>query len=228
MVLQTVRRIVCNNDTFGRLSFYMQLHQNAELEVVDERAIEEWLPQSPTSPPKVLADLFESFAGAVFVQSGWDKLESWLRKLFGPIIKEVTGHYWLTTSSDQIFGHPTHPLSSRSTVPETRSQGRLLDYIEFIRAELLDRGSALLESLPPSKRFNFGAGGRLQEPEIDDVEVAIHLLNMWICHVVIEVWPKYHKAKAKAAHMLSVGRLTCSFPRVYEHRLSGHNRTYCE
>lgn len=182
----------------------MHLHDKAEIDTQDQLAIEQWMPQSPDHPPKVLADLFEAYAGAVYIQSGWNKLESWLRKLFSPIIRSVTGHYWVTSSPTQIFGQPTHAITSRVTVPETRSRGKLLDYVEFKRDSLRIQGLHAIDTLPESTKFRFDAEGRLREPDIGRVEVAIHLLNMWICQVVIKLWPEYHAATARAAHMLSV------------------------
>ncbi len=183
----------------------MHLHENAELDKQDLIDVDEWVPQSTDSPPKVLADLFEACVGAVYIQCGWTKLENWLHKLFGPIIQAVTGHYWLTHTPNQIFGQPKHALISRAAIPETKSQSRLLDYIEFKRDTLRNLGLRAVESLPDSTHFKFDAGcGKLLEPDVDHVEVAIHLLNMWICQVVIKLWPQYHEATARAAHMLSV------------------------
>lgn len=141
----------------------------------------------------------------MYIQHGWARLESWLEKVFGPIIKAATGAYWLSSSAEQIFGPSLRCPNDKVTFPETRSQAKLLDYIEFKRETLRSQGQEALDALPSTTKFKFDSGGRLQAPDVEMVEVAIHLINIWICKIIITLWPEYHTAIARAAHILSVG-----------------------
>ncbi|KAH9942047.1 ribonuclease III domain-containing protein [Amylocystis lapponica] len=202
-----VRQVVCNNDTFGRLGFYLKLHAHAHLSAQDNKIIDSWNPLCPEAPPKVLADLFEAYAGAVYIQHGWQRLSSWLSALLEPIVRRATGDYWLSARPEQIFGIPAHPAHTLPC-PETRSQGTLLDYVVFKRNWLAEQGTNAVRALPRGTRFRFEKKGWLCAPDCERLEVAVHLINMWICRIVIGLWPEYHQATSKAAHILSVS----SFP----------------
>ncbi|CAL1709610.1 unnamed protein product [Somion occarium] len=200
----TVRRVVCSNDTIGRLAFCLRFHVQANTDAQDRFSIDEWHPLSNDHPPKVLADLFEAYVGAVFVQHGWSILERWLNKLFTPIVKAATGDFWLSVSPEQLFGISSKTPKIKVMAPETKSQGKLLAYIEFKRDVLTAQGKLAVSALPPGTKYRFDQRTlRLQDPDAERVEVAVHLINMWICQIVINFWPEYHTARARAAHMLS-------------------------
>ena len=195
-----MRRVLCNNDTFGSLAFYLRLDQHAKLNSQDARELDEWNPQSSHHPPKALADLFESYAGAVYTQYGWKKLEQWLRPLFDPIIKAATKDFW----DKDLFNDACGRCMASGRKPEPSVQSKFLDYLEYKRDFLLDKINQAVDTLPASTQFTFATDGLLEEPHCDDIEIAIQLLNMWICKVFITTWPEYHRATSKASHLASV------------------------
>ncbi|OCH92748.1 hypothetical protein OBBRIDRAFT_811482 [Obba rivulosa] len=152
---KAVRQVICTNDTFGRLAFYLNFHKGAEMDERDAQDVDDWNPLSGVHPPKVLADLFEAYAGAVYIQHGWTKLERWLRELLDPIVMVATGDHWLSSSPQQIFGDPICQKVSHNPSLETTNQGKLLDYIEFKKGFLAKHGQPLLEALPQNVKFSF-------------------------------------------------------------------------
>lgn len=196
-------RVISNNDTFARISYCLRFHVHAELTSQDQLLIDKWDPTSSLAPPKVLADLFEAYAGAVLIQHGWKRLRVWLERIFKPVIQVCTADYWHSTSGAEIFGESSS-RRKQAIQPESKTEAKLLDYIEFKRTKTKEDGQQALDMLPENTIFHFGINGRLREPDSDRVEIAIHLVNLWICQIVIKFWPEYHHAKAKAAHMLSV------------------------
>lgn len=151
----------------------------------------------------MLADLFEAYAGAILIQHGWNRLRYWLERVFKPIIKLATADYWFANSGERIFGEPVR-RRWRNEQLEPRIENKLLDYINFKCGFMESKGRDVVDMLPSKTLFRFDKMGYLQEPDCDRVEVAIHLVNMWVCRIIIQLWPEYHFARAKAAHMLTV------------------------
>ena len=85
-----------------------------------------------------------------------------------------------------------------------KAENRLLDHLDISRMFLKAKGREAIDMLPLNSAFRFDEKGELQPPDCDRVEVAEHLVNMWICQIVAQHWPEYHRAKAKAAHLFSV------------------------
>ncbi|KAH8101763.1 hypothetical protein BXZ70DRAFT_74637 [Cristinia sonorae] len=201
-----VRQTVCTNNTLGRIAYTLRLHTHALVPPSDLQAIEDWNPLEARHPPKCLADLFESYVGAVYVHHGWPRLQQWLDKLFFPIVKAATTDYWFSVSPEQLEGgynvrNPKHRLDFVDPV----SQGRLLDYVEFKRESLKTGARIALDRLPKGTKFRFDVGtDRLQEPDGEKVVVAVHLIEMWICQIVIRQWPEYLAARAKAPRFLTL------------------------
>lgn len=195
---------MCNNDTFGRLAFYLRFHEDTELQRQDRRELEDWYPLSSDKSPKVLADLFEAYAGAVYIQHGWKKLRRWLDGLLEPVVKAATGDYWVSSTPQQMFGPPSRPGGQHKYTPETRNQKDLLDYVERKKELFKTSGRAVVKMLPKSTGFRFDRNGWLEEPDCARLEVAVHLINMWISDIVADLWPEYHHATARAARFLSV------------------------
>ncbi|KAA1474402.1 hypothetical protein DENSPDRAFT_824273 [Dentipellis sp. KUC8613] len=197
-----VRRVICNNDTFGRLSFHLHLHEHAALDAPDRAELDKWNPLSTDSPPKVLADLFEAYAGAVYLQHGWKKLFRWLRALFEPIVKVATRDFWYR---DLPRGIESWHVNSGGEV-KAHLQSKFLDYLGFKGDFLAEKGRALRSALPADTGFVFSQEGMLQEPHCDEIEVAAHLVCMWICKTFMRLWPRYHQATAKAPHLATVSQ----------------------
>ena len=192
-----------NNDTFGRIAHGLRFDEHAELTHEDRKSVDKWNPCSSTRPPKVLADLFEAYAGAVFIQHGWRRLRCWLEPIFKPIIKLATADYWFARSGDEIFGDSSE-RHWRNERLAPQIEDKVLNYVYFKREFIEAKGQEAVDMLPSGTSFCFDRMGRLQEPYCDHLEVATHLVNMWICRIIIQLWPEYHFAKAKAAHMLTV------------------------
>lgn len=123
-------------------------------------------------------------------------------------MKAATGDYWLSASPQQMFGPPSRPgVHTLHSYPETRSQKELLDYVERKRELLRSSGRVAVKVLPEATVFKFDNNGWLEEPDCGRLEVAVHLINMWICDIVVDLWPEYRHATAKAACFLSVSRM---------------------
>ncbi|KAG6856716.1 hypothetical protein H0H87_001505 [Tephrocybe sp. NHM501043] len=128
-----VARRLSNNDTLGRISHQIRLPQHAcaLLDPGDRRAAEAWARSQSGSPPKLFADIFESYTGALFLRHGWHYTHAWLRKVYAPIIAAAARDVFITTdvatsrwskSDDQLW-------------PQ-RAQWTYEDYIEEHGAEI--------------------------------------------------------------------------------------------
>lgn len=193
--------MICNNDTFGRISYYLELDRDAALSPQDREEVKKWDHLKPgVRPPKVLADLFEAIVGAVFLEHGFSKLDNWLRKIFEPILNAATADYWYSTTRTLAF-YRDHRTSTFSGAPKL--QRRLIDYICSECDFFEDRLSDTLHTLPSNTIFYFDEHEYLEAPDNERLEVAAHFLNLCICHTIIRIWPQYGHAKAKAAHLSS-------------------------
>ena len=119
------------------------------------------------------------------------------------MIKVATAEYWLETPADEIFADPDDRTWTAQQ-PESKVEGKLLDYIQFKRESLTKAGIEAVSLLPKGRVFGFGEDGRLIDETFGKTELAVHLLHLWICDIVVGLYPEYHFAKAKAAHLLSV------------------------
>ncbi|KIP05636.1 hypothetical protein PHLGIDRAFT_58342, partial [Phlebiopsis gigantea 11061_1 CR5-6] len=145
---QTISRRISSNDTFGRISYCLRLHEHAELLSSDRSSVDDWDPNlSKEAPPKVLADLFEAYAGAVYEQHGWQKLFRWLERIFKPMMKLATADYWQSSSWDQIYSE-TNACRWRNIQPDTRAENRLFRHIDANRKFLKDKGREAVFMLP--------------------------------------------------------------------------------
>lgn len=209
--LQLVASLVSNNDTLGRIAHCLHLYRDAKLASVDERAIDKWHPFLACPPPKVLADLFEAHVGAILLDQGRDALYRWLRKLFEPIVKAATGDVFNNASAERIFGdaRPWRPDEVRADDIEELERC-LCDSRR--RRTVRELGQAALKKLPAEARFRFDRQHQLLAPYSDHTQVANPLINMWVCEIVLEAEPQYHRAVAKTAHMFTVSSLSFVFP----------------
>lgn len=199
-MLKVVRRVVCNNDTFGRLAFCLHLERHAKLDEEDALEVQVWNPQSSKRPPKALADLFEAHVGAVYVQHGWKKVMHWLSIVFEPIIKVATHDYWYHDLPNYMRGDrffTDNPLSSHL-------QDKFLHFLEHKRDFLVAKCAPAREALPSGTRLVFDANEQLEEPHCEEIETAVQLLNFWICDMTLKIWPQYHHATARAPHLATV------------------------
>ncbi|EMD37057.1 hypothetical protein CERSUDRAFT_51627 [Gelatoporia subvermispora B] len=201
---QAVSKKICTNDTFGRLAFCLNFHKDAKFDECDAREVQDWNPFCGNAPPKVLADLFEAYAGAVYIQHGLPRLRRWLEDLLEPLILVATADHWLSASPESFFGAPMQYKPPYDPVVETRRQSMLLDYMEFKMNHLTRHGKPLKNALPQEVKFNFDSKGCLKDPSGERLEVATHFINMTICKITINTWPGYVRARSKGPHLFTV------------------------
>ncbi|KAJ3512342.1 hypothetical protein NLJ89_g3577 [Agrocybe chaxingu] len=154
---KVVGRVLCNNDTLGRIAYQLGMHQEAILGHHDKKEVKAWLPTSKESPPKALADLFEAYVGAIYEEQGWKVVIKWLTALYKPLMD-------LATEDFLNRPDPTRPIPDRpSEEPQeiVVYQGKLLDYLEFKRASLVESGQEAIDALPSGVQFFFGIDGNL-------------------------------------------------------------------
>lgn len=199
---QAVRRVLCNNDTFGRICFRLKLHERAVLNPYDRSQVDSYNPLLSTSPPKVCADLFEAYVGAVWTQHGWSRVVRWLKILFDPLIKAATGDFWFSPNpSYGIFVQ--EPLYDQKGIQQSLldllARRDEVDFISSFGRKAVDTG------LPKSTKFSFlRRSGEMDEPDCERLEIASQLINLWICDISLSLWPQYENSVDKFPHLVSV------------------------
>ncbi|KAG6907604.1 hypothetical protein DXG01_008222 [Tephrocybe rancida] len=183
-----VARRLSKNDTLGRIAHQLRLpqHARARLDPGDRRAAEAWSRRQSGSPPKLFADLFESYTGALFLRHGWHYTHAWLRKVYAPIIAAAARDA-LTT---------TEVAPSRWSAPDAqpwtkRTQWSFEDFMEERSLELKEATKAVMQALPKS------------EVSTRREEVGMQLLKLWICELALSVYPELRGARERGAHFLS-------------------------
>ncbi|KAJ7151378.1 hypothetical protein C8R43DRAFT_1190980 [Mycena crocata] len=168
-----VGRKISNNDTLGRLAFWLELDKYAALSWEDADAIQSWSWRRLEAPPKVLADLLESFVGAYWLEHGWMALLSWLEPFFQPLVGLATedflrchrntlkapfyvSHWWRHRDGESI----SHKIYQK-----------LHQYLDNQRASLASIGRVAVGAIPLSTKFIFSTAGELVN-DCDRVEVA--------------------------------------------------------
>ncbi len=171
------------------------------LDVADGEDVDNWSPQQNRSPPKVLADLFEAYAGAVYEEHGWDVTTAWLANLFAPLIGRATEDY-LKQRTQITFLHRDFYVS-HDLLDNLELQEKLHDYLEFRAGKFVTMAAPALSVLPQSTKFVFGANGGIGNDR-DMVEIATHLVKFWICEIFIALYPENREALLKGPHLISV------------------------
>lgn len=184
------------------MAYQYGLHEEAVFNIHDDNEVKDWDPRHSLAPPKALADLFEAYVGALYEEHGWDTVMTWLTALYKPLVQVATQDFL------ERSGDPTRPL------PESKSsdlllaevvvyQARLLDYLNFKEASLVESGQSALDALPPATQFFFSLDGSLTN-DSDRAELATHLINFWICKIFMRVYPQLLQATHKGAHLITV------------------------
>lgn len=141
-----VGRVLSNNDTLGRIAYQLDLHKSAHLDQRDDFEVTEWNPRHAISPPKALADLFESYAGAVYEEHGWERVMDWLKQIFTPLLKPATEDFNRRSDAGCNFSD-----SWQSVDQELQDyQERILDYLQFKSKFLTEAARSALDALPAS------------------------------------------------------------------------------
>ncbi|KAG6849705.1 hypothetical protein H0H93_006088 [Arthromyces matolae] len=183
-----VARKLSNNDTLGRIAHQLRLpqHASARIDRKDRWAAEDWSREQLGSPPKLFADLFESYTGALFLRYGWHYTHSWLKKVYSPITAAADRDALLTTDvAPRKWSAPdTHPWSQKS-------QWAFEDFIEERGPDMKQAIKAALQALPRSEI----------SPRRE--EVGMQLFKLWICELSFRLYPELHCARGRGAHFLS-------------------------
>ncbi|KAJ7625100.1 hypothetical protein DFH06DRAFT_1229867 [Mycena polygramma] len=198
-----VGRKISNNDTLGRLAWWLHLDKYAALSREDAYAIQNWRPRrSRQPPPKALADLFESFVGAYCLERGWPALFSWLEPFFMPLV-EIATQDFLRCHQDTIRS-PCYVSSwwrSEAGTNTLETDQRILRFLRLHQSSLTSMGRVAVEALPLSTQFIFGGvEGELMN-DCDRAEIAHHLISQWICNIYVSIFPEHCRATARAAHL---------------------------
>jgi len=198
---QAVGRVLCNNDTLGRIAYQTILHAEAIFGFHDKKRVKDWRPEDDVVPPKALADIFEAYVGAVYEEHGWDIVYGWLQTLYQPLIKIATEDFLAKT----LLPIPDNGSKSIDDMPRELVvyQARVWDYLYFKRSFLTEHGVISVDALPPSTQFLFSPSGELVN-DSDRAEVAINLINFWICKIFMRVFPHLLEATYKGSHLVTV------------------------
>ncbi|PFH51131.1 hypothetical protein AMATHDRAFT_3268 [Amanita thiersii Skay4041] len=141
-----VGRMVSNNDTLGRVAYHLRLAEQAQLDTTDY-CVKNWTPQDTYSPPKGLADLFESYVGAIYEEHGFDVAMRWLEPVFTPLIEAATEDFMASDDPDKKYDH----WLIHQDIPEHSSQqDMLLDYFNYKCTFFSEKAQEALDFLPPS------------------------------------------------------------------------------
>ncbi|KAJ7130277.1 hypothetical protein C8R44DRAFT_850268 [Mycena epipterygia] len=199
----SVGRKISNNDTLGRLAYWLHLDKYAALSPEDAHAIQAWSPRRKRNPPpKVLADLFEAFVGAYCLERGWTALLLWLEPFFRPLVELATEDF--LQSHRNTCRAPLHVSNwwrqrDGGSISQTNYQ-KLLQFFDRQRYFLAPTSSVAVDAIPLSTKFIFSADGELVN-DCDRVEVAHHLISQWICNTYVSIFPENRRATARAAHL---------------------------
>ncbi|KAK7683760.1 hypothetical protein QCA50_013136 [Cerrena zonata] len=207
-----VRRIICKNDTIGRLARALGIDKDAKLEKNDRWCNDSWYLALKESPPKVTADIFEAYVGAIFIQHGLHAASDWLQTLLTPVIKAANKDFTHEYGIGNIS--PSYPEPKTETklpwgdkVPETDAQAALSDFLRNrdMWSWLREFGKVALDSLPSKEdgfRFRFSKG-MLQGPSRDRIEVGERLLDLWVCQICTHEFPEYYMATSRAPGLVT-------------------------
>ncbi|GLB39883.1 hypothetical protein LshimejAT787_0703930 [Lyophyllum shimeji] len=186
-------RRLSNNDTLGRIAYQLRLHRHARLDPTDRLAADSWTPARAHPPPKLFADLFESYVGALYTHHGWTFTHAWLRRVYTPVLAAA--------ARDVFFSTDDHALPARwlapNALPWRSSVQRAFEAFMDSRRERLRKGAE--ETLTSLPRVSVSG-----DAEATRVEIATQLLKLWICDIAQRVFPELKSATQGGAHFLSM------------------------
>lgn len=203
-------RKISNNDTLGRLAYWLELDTYAALDLDDVRAINIWSRgRKRRPPPKALANLFEAFSGAYFTEHGWDALLEWLDAVLRPLVNIATEDFFRCKRTPPHVSNWWRQTDGIYIKP-SRYQ-RFLYRLAQQHESLVLAGNSAIEAIPLSAKFIFSGEGEIVN-DLDRVEVAHHLLNQWIANTYVSLFPQYQGAISRAAYLATVGDSTPIHP----------------
>lgn len=122
----------------------------------DRKKIMDFDPASDWEPPKVLANLFEAYVGALYWNGGCAAVFQWLITLVAGM-HTFTGVRELATSTSQLSEYPLETYRCPDAV------ARMLSFISLEKDQLRKFGKRLRRSLR-TKVLSFGRRGELLSP----------------------------------------------------------------
>ncbi|KAG6901735.1 hypothetical protein C0995_008389 [Termitomyces sp. Mi166 len=140
-------RRLSNNDTLGRIAHQLRLPQHASvrLDSVDRSAAEAWSRCKSGSPPKLFADLFESYTGALFLRPGWHYTHAWLKKVYEIITAAARDAFSTTEVAPLLWSIP-----DAQPWPQ-QIQRDFEDFIDEREAEMQETTKVVMQSIPRSE-----------------------------------------------------------------------------
>ncbi|KZT33377.1 hypothetical protein SISSUDRAFT_1132585 [Sistotremastrum suecicum HHB10207 ss-3] len=219
------RAALCTNDLLGRLTHTLSLHTTASFPPPTHALISAYSPTSSQHPPKPLADLFESYIGAIYKIQGLVGVYAWLYKYFDWLEVDVwddlneklgrdadyggEGERW----NDPVFVDNTNYDPARHLfLPRDKSkesseldQSWISSFIRHTRHSISSSSSALFTrvDLLDYEKFSFD-GVLLREPHSMKLEMGECLLNFWIVDVMMDEWPWYEYSISGAPHLATL------------------------
>ncbi|KZS96559.1 hypothetical protein SISNIDRAFT_547906 [Sistotremastrum niveocremeum HHB9708] len=221
------RAALCTNDLLGRLTHTLSLHTTASFPPPTHALISAYSPTSSQHPPKPLADLFESYIGAIYKIQGLVGVYAWLYKYFDWLEVDVwddlneklgrdadyggEGERW----NDPVFVDNTNYDPARHLfLPRDKSkesseldQSWISSFIRHTRHSISSSSSALFTrvDLLDLPEFKFEDGGvLLMEPHSMRLEMGECLLNFWIVDLMMGEWPWYEYSISGAPHLATL------------------------
>ncbi|CAK5263690.1 unnamed protein product [Mycena citricolor] len=197
-----VIRKISNNDTLGRIAFSLRFDTYAELSPENEHAIDSWaLSSKKEAPPKALADLFESFIGAFYMQHGWFSLVEWLRLCFKPLAELATEDYFRLESTTIPAHVATWWRRHGQNVSQPVSRA-FYKYLHGNQPQLSHLVETVVDAIPLSTKLIFSKTGELLN-DCDKAEVGYQLMCHWICLVFMNMLPTMACPHLRVSHMAS-------------------------
>jgi len=190
------------------MAYQLNLERYAEMDDLEAQKVDDWTPRVPWMPPKVLADLFEAYAGAVYEEYGWNFTAHWLSTLFRPLIEKANEDYLknpvVVPRYPRKGTYVTHKRLTNVTI-----QLQFNDFLESRSAKFIATVEPALLALPKGTKFIFEANGDIAT-DCNLVEIAIHLVNFWVCEIFMTLYPQNRDALYRAAHLVSVRNVSSS------------------
>jgi len=195
-----VGRVLSNNDTLGRLAHRLRLHEHASFDPEKKELVAGWSPKGVTVPPKGMADLFESYVGAVYVEKGWQAVLNWFTTLYAPLVPAA--------EDDFLCRHPGLNDVCLSPAfdgePNIRGfQRQLVDSMTLSALILIKGAQELSENMPPSTIFTFDKSNGLANDSAREL-IGLDVINLWVCKICLHISPEILKATHHAAHLMTV------------------------
>ncbi|KZS93682.1 hypothetical protein SISNIDRAFT_465863 [Sistotremastrum niveocremeum HHB9708] len=167
------------NHVYAHFAVEMDLLNNPYLDISDEDRLEiiNFDPDTHDHPPKILANLFEAFVGALWLSGGLAAVFGWLV----PIIKAL--HSCANRRDLERWSAETRYFPLK-TFYDARCIDKLCAFISSNRVQIRRLGKRLRHSLPKDRAMSFNSHGNLLPPFSRGAETAegfirVNILSGW-------------------------------------------------